>query len=448
MRLSFSSLEQRICPADRSYRLVLTRAPLLWTAFLLALSTGLAVPAHSQTWTLQWSDEFNAAAGTYPNAKNWTYDTGNSGFGNPEIENYCKPGSNASPCVANQPNAYQDGKGNLVITALRNSAGQWTSARLKTQGLVQPQYGRIEARMKLPVGDGFWPAFWMLGADINSTPWPGCGEQDIMEWVQSYTPTTTSSTTHGPGYSGANGIGSRFTFPSGGRVDDGNYHIYGVIWAPNSIQYYRDSPSNVFQSLTPATIPSGTSWPFNNPFFLLLNLAIGKGGFPGTTDSSTPSTATMLVDYVRVYQSSPPRSLNGSHTLTPQNNTALRLDDQGASTSAGNPIDVYTANGTAAQTWSISNSGVHPAGYYNLATLGGHCLTASAVASGSSVTFNPCDGSTGQAWNAVSTGSTFEFNPANNPDNCLDVRANGTASGTLTQVYSCQAAANEQWAVN
>lgn len=409
---------------------------------------GLTSKAHAQTWTLQWSDEFNASAGTYPSAANWTYDLGNSGFGNPEIENYCAPGSSASPCVANQPNAYQDGKGNLVITAIRNASGQWTSARLKTQGLKQFTYGRIEARMKLPVGDGFWPAFWMLGADINSTPWPGCGEQDILEWVQSYSPTTTSSTTHGPGYSGANGIGAKFLFPNGGRVDDGNYHVYGVIWGPNSIQYYRDSPSNVFETLTSSTIPSGGTWVYNNPFFLLLNLAIGSGGFPGSTDSSTPATATMLVDYVRVYQSSTAKSLNGTHTLTPQNATGLRLDDKSGSTASGNAIDVYTANGTAAQSWSISSTNVSPAGYYNLATEGGYCLTASGTASGSAVVLDPCNGSTAQAWNAVSTGSTFEFNPANNPSNCLDVQANGTASGTIVQTWSCNSGSNEEWAVN
>ena len=415
---------------------------------LLLLNTSLAQRAQAQTWTLQWSDEFNAGAGTSPNTANWTYDLGNSGFGTPEIEDYCAPGSNATPCVASQPNAFQDGNGNLVITAIRNSSGQWTSARLKTQGIKQFQYGRIEARMKLPVGDGFWPAFWMLGADINSDPWPGCGEQDIMEWVQSYTPTTTSSTVHGPGYSGANGIGAQHIFPNGGRVDDGNYHVYGVIWNPNSMQYYRDSPSNVFLTVTSATIPAGDKWVFNNPFFILLNLAIGDGGFPGSTDSSTPSTATMLVDYVRVYQSSAAKNLSGTHTLTPQNNTALRLDDQGASTVSGNPIDAYTANGTGAQSWSISSTNVTPAGYYNLATEGGFCLTASSTESGAGVVLDPCNGSLAQAWNAVSTGSTYEFNPANNPSNCLDVRGDGTASGTLVQTFSCNSGNNEEWAVN
>lgn len=429
---------------------LLTLAHLTISTLALMILAGIPAKAHSQTWTLQWSDEFNGASGSYPNASNWAYDTGpGSNFGNSyEIETYCAPGSNAGPCVSSQPNAYLDGNGNLVLTAIRNSYGQWTSARMKTQGHLQPQYGRIEARMKLSPGDGFWPAFWLLGAsNASGTPWPDCGEQDIIEWVQSFTPTTTSSTTHGPGYSGGNGFAKTSTFPNGARIDDTNYHIYGVIWGPNSIQYYRDSPTNVFSTLTPSDIPPGTAWPFNNPFYILLNLAIGNGNFPGSTDSSTPSTATMLVDYVRVYTASAARSLNGSHTLTPQNNTALRLDDQNGSTTSGNPIDVTTANGGLAQTWSISNAGVVPAGYYNLATEGANCLTAPTI-SGWNVTLTPCNGSMAQAWNAVSNGVTFELTPANNPNNCLDVRANGTASGTIVQVYSCNSGPNEQWAVN
>jgi beta-glucanase (GH16 family) len=282
----------------------LRRRPGSVTRTALLLLVACTPVAHAQAWHLVWSDEFNAAAGTLPSSANWTYDTGNSGFGNPEIENYCIPGSGTPPCVASQPNAFQDGRGHLVIRAVRNAQGQWTSARLKTQGLKQFQYGRIEARLKLPVGNGFWPAFWMLGSNIDTVSWPQCGEQDIIEWVQSYTPTTTSSTTHGPGYSGGNGIPARFTFPGQGRIDDASFHTYGVIWEPHSLRYYRDDPSQVFLTTTPADLPAGSKWVFDQPFFLLLNLAIGSGGFPGATDSSTPATATMLVDYVRVYQAS------------------------------------------------------------------------------------------------------------------------------------------------
>jgi beta-glucanase (GH16 family) len=421
-------------------------------AAALLLSAGIAYPLHAQNWTLVWNDEFNSAAGTYPDASKWTYDLGNNnGWGNGELENYCKPGSNTAPCVASQPNAYQDGNGNLVIQARRDSSGNWTSARLKTQGIYQFQYGRVEARMKLEVGDGLWPAFWMLGANINQVGWPQTGEDDIMEWVQSYGPNTTSSTTHGPGYSGGNGIGARYTFPNGGRVDDASYHIYGLLWSPNLLQYYRDSPSNIFLTITPSTIPSGTQWVYNNPFFILLNFAIGSGGFPGGTDSSTPSVATTLIDYVRVYQQSgtttPPSSLNGTHTLTPGNATSLRLDDVAANTAAGNPVDIYTANGTGAQNWAFSSSGVVPSGNYNIAVLGPNCLSASGTASGAAVNIEPCNGSSAQSWNAVAAGSVYALHPASNPNLCLDVRGAGTSNGTVVQSWTCNGTGAQQWAI-
>jgi beta-glucanase (GH16 family) len=131
--------------------------------------------------------------------------------------------------------------------------------------------------------------------------WPTCGEQDIMEWVPQYTPTTTSSHIHGPGYSGSKGIGADFTFPNGGMTDDASYHVYGVIWAANKLEYYRDDYTKPFLTLTPANIPAGTTWVYNHPFNILLNLAIG-GGFPGNPNASTPNPAIMLVDWVRVYQ--------------------------------------------------------------------------------------------------------------------------------------------------
>src|SRR5712692_6471380 len=238
-------------------------------------------PAGAQNWTLIWSDEFSGPAGSVPDSSNWAYETGNNnGWGNGELEYYCPAGNNVSPCSASSPNILLDGNGNLVIQAIKTPSGTWTSGRMKTQGLRQFQYGRMEARMKLPVGAGLWPAFWMLGTNIGTVGWPTCGEQDIMEWVPQYTPTTTSSTIHGPGYSGAGGIGRRFTFPNGGRIDDGSYHTYGVIWSQNRMQYYRDDWTKPFFTVSPSDIPAGDQWVFNHPFFLLLNFAIG-GGFPG-----------------------------------------------------------------------------------------------------------------------------------------------------------------------
>jgi beta-glucanase (GH16 family) len=279
--------------------------------FFVVLGSGLVWSARAQVadkpavlpgWTLVWHDEFNQAAGTVPDASKWSYDAGASGYGNKELEDYCLPGSGTAPCVAGEPNAFQDGSGHLVIEARRNADGQWTSARVKTQARYQFTYGRVEARMKLPVGDGLWPAFWMLGADIDTVNWPQSGEVDILEWVQSYGPTTTSSTSHGPGYSGAHGITDRYTFPNGGRVDGAGFHVYGVLWSKDKLEYYRDDPSQVFLTLTPASLPGGGAWVYDHPFFLILNLAIGSGGFAGPTDTTTPQTARMLVDWVRVYQ--------------------------------------------------------------------------------------------------------------------------------------------------
>src|SRR6266852_2138892 len=271
----------------------------LWLLFALTTLLLLVPPSAAQTWTQVWSDEFNGPIGSAPDPANWNYDTGGGGWGNNELEVYCAPGSGASPCSASNPNIYQDGNGNLVIQAIKTQSGTWTSGRMKTQGLHEFQYRRIEARMKLPVGAGLWPAFWMLGTNIGSVNWPTCGEQDIMEWVPKYTPTTTSSTDHGPGYSGGAGIGRRFTFPNGATIDS-DYHTYGVIWSQNQMQYYRDDPTKPFFTVTPASIPAGTQWVFNHPFYLILNFAIG-GGFGGTINNP-PNPSKMLVDYVRVYE--------------------------------------------------------------------------------------------------------------------------------------------------
>ncbi len=260
-----------------------------------------SVSLRGQRWTLLWSDEFNGAAHQAPSTANWSYDTGAGGWGNGELETYCAFGSKTAPCEASQPNSFLDGKGHLVLRAI-NTQGVWTSARLISKGKQTFQYGRMEARMKLPVGAGFWPAFWMLGATIDGAGCPTCGEQDIMEWVQKYGPTATSSTVHGPGYSGGHGITGEFTFPNGGRIDDGDFHTYGVVWSKDMLQFYRDDPAKPYLTVTAASLPAGTKWVYNQPFFLILNFAIGSGGFAGKTDATTPPSGTVLVDWVRVYR--------------------------------------------------------------------------------------------------------------------------------------------------
>jgi beta-glucanase (GH16 family) len=261
-------------------------------------------PARAQTnWTLVWSDEFDGAAGSAPDSSIWTFkDKGKNS--NNELEVYCAPTDDVAPCSAATPNIFEDGNGNLVIRAIRTADGTWISGRMNTSRAEMPQYGRIEARIKLTPGDGLWPAFWMLGSDLlTGTPWPACGEVDIMEWVPQFTATTTSGTEHGPGYDGCCGTkNAKFTFPGGGQIDDGNYHTYGVIWSENKLQYYRDDPTQPFFTVTSADIPADKQWVFNQPFFLILNLAVGGNWPVPGPDASTPSPADMLVDYVRVYR--------------------------------------------------------------------------------------------------------------------------------------------------
>ena len=333
---------------------------------LMLLLTVLALPSFAQ-WTPAWSDEFDGPSGSPPNPTNWTYEIGNNnGWGNNELEIYCAAGSNTAPCKAANPNVFLDGNGNLVIRAIctdpmcgspsfnKNQKGIWTSTRMKTEGLQQFQYGRIEARMKLTVGDGFWPAFWMLGTNINTVGWPTTGEQDIMEWVDFYTPNSTSSTAHGPGYSGGSGIGNRFFFPNGGRIDDVGYHTYGVVWSPYKMQFYRDDWTQPFLTVTPTLIPPGSAWVYNHPFFILLNQAVG-GNLPNPKpDGSTPNLSDMLVDYVRVLQwnagaPDAPRNLRAKSRASNQielkweRGSEGRGDDKDASAGDTDAFDIYAS---------------------------------------------------------------------------------------------------------
>ena len=271
-------------------------------AALLAAASAPAQPAPPQTsWQLVWSDEFNGPAGSQPNPKNWNYDLGGGGWGNGEAENYTNSANNV----------FQDGQGNLVIRAIRDSSGNYTSARLQTGAPgastqttdLSWQYGRIEARIKLPFGLGVWPAFWMLGDDINSVSWPTCGEVDIMENFGTFNnnASVNNGTAHGPGYSGGNGLTAPITLPAGETVSN-NYHVYALEWSQNSMQWFVDGV--LYHTVTTASIPSGDQWVFNAKFFLLLNLAIGgPSTFLGTPDPNAPfPNQDMLVDYVRVYQ--------------------------------------------------------------------------------------------------------------------------------------------------
>lgn len=242
-------------------------------------------------YTLVWSDEFDTANGSPPDSEKWVLETGGDGWGNDELETYTTRPQNVH---------IQDG--NLVITAIKEPhtgidgiARQYTSARMKTAGLFEQKYGRFEARIKVPQGQGMWPAFWMLGSNASQVGWPRCGEIDIMENVGKE-PSTVHGSLHGPGYSGAMPSTATYTLPAGKLSDD--FHIFAVEWEPGAIRFYVDN--TLYETRMPADLASGKPWVFDHPFFLILNLAVG-GGLPGDPDATTVFPQSMLVDYVRVY---------------------------------------------------------------------------------------------------------------------------------------------------
>ena len=238
-------------------------------------------------WQLAWSDEFDGAAGASADSSKWVYETGAGGWGNSELEYY------------RSQNGVLDGVGNLVITARQEaySGSSYTSARLKTQGKKDWTYGHIESRIKIPYGQGMWPAFWLLGNDISTNTWPGCGEIDVMENIGKE-PTKAHGTMHGPGYSGGAGPTAIYTLPGSGKFAD-DFHVFAIEWEQSVIRWYVDGA--LYSTKTPADIGSGNTWVFSHPFFILLNLAVG-GGWPGNPDTTTVFPQTMTVDYVRVCQ--------------------------------------------------------------------------------------------------------------------------------------------------
>jgi len=256
--------------------------------------------------TLVWSDEFDNSSGTIaqPNPAVWTYDTGASGFGNGELENYCAWGSSASPCSSANPSEYVGTDGYLHIEAQQPSSGVYTSARLKTQGLFSFQYGRFEVKALVPEAQGFWPAAWLLGNNIATINWPACGEQDVLERVNAAgNPDWNAGSIHGTGFTGVTGLGTNYNFPSGQTA--AQWHTYGMIWSKGSVAYYVDNPTNIYATYTTSSLTplnDGAVWPFDagQSNFILLNLAIG-GDWPGPPDSSTPFPSEMLIDYVRIY---------------------------------------------------------------------------------------------------------------------------------------------------
>ncbi len=249
---------------------------------------------------LVWQDNFKPMHGDHrPDPSVWTYDTGAGKWGNGELETYCAYGSDEAPCDPKQPNAFVGDDGYLHLVARRAADGRYTSARLLSQGRRAFKYGRFEARIKVTSGQGLWPAFWLLGANINSVGWPACGELDVMENIGKESAIIHGSI-HGKGFPGP-AVGTTGSLP-GHAPFAAAFHKYGMVWSPERIEYYIDDPGQPYAIDTPASMPKGGVWPFDDhQFFLLLNLAVG-GGWPGNPDASTRFPAEMLIDYVKVWQ--------------------------------------------------------------------------------------------------------------------------------------------------
>jgi beta-glucanase (GH16 family) len=262
----------------------------IWTDTFLNLMRH--VKAEQAGWVLDWSDEFDGAK--LDHAK-WVEETGGHGFGNNELEFYTA-----------RPENVRVAGGQLIIEARKEEwkGRHYTSARIKTAGLKERTYGRYEARIRIPRGQGIWPAFWMLGADCAKTGWPRCGEIDIMENIGKE-PGIVHGTLHGPGYSGEHGFGAPSSLDAGAYAD--GFHLYAVEWEPGEIRWYRDGIP--YHTARPNLVKGG--WVFEHPFFVILNLAVG-GYWPGNPDAATTFPQQMLVDYVRVYRRSGSASVSAS----------------------------------------------------------------------------------------------------------------------------------------
>jgi beta-glucanase (GH16 family) len=241
---------------------------------------------------LVWSDEFNTDG--VPDATKWTYDIGDGsaegipGWGNNELQNYTDRTDNV---------VVENGMLKIIAKPESFMGSSYTSGRVTTKGLFQQQYGRFEARIKLPWSQGLWPGFWMLGDDSDGSVWPQIGEIDIME-NKGVEPTITHGSVHGPGYSGSNPITKTYELPMG-RFDT-EFHVFGVEWGPNYVNYYVDDV--LFLQITPDDLDDDDVWVFNNnPFYMILNVAVG-GSFGGNPNASSVFPQTMYVDYVRVYK--------------------------------------------------------------------------------------------------------------------------------------------------
>lgn len=317
-----------------------------WAIALLSLGATIAAPAQAETGDtgtdLIWSDEFAGSSGSAPDPAKWNHDTGFGWGSGAELQAYTDRTRNAS----------LDGQGNLAITArAENYTGpdgktsRYTSARLNTRGKFSLAYGRIEARIQVPSGQGIWPAFWLLGDDIFTSGWPGCGEIDMME-VLGNEPNVLYQSIHGPqpeAGDGEFGLTDRIEFA---KPLSAGFHVYGAEWGPGRISLTADG--EVYRTFTPADLPPSSRWVFDHPHHLILNVAVG-GDWPGSPDASTPFPATMLVDWVRVWdrgaQAATARLFGGSKLIVNGRTVRPRLACDGGAGCRGETILSAPARG-------------------------------------------------------------------------------------------------------
>ncbi|GID95880.1 family 16 glycosylhydrolase [Amorphoplanes digitatis] len=387
------------------------------------VSTSRNDTAEAAIGGITWQDEFNGSAGAPIDSAKWKFDIGGSGWGNNEQQYYTNSTSNVS----------QDGQGHLAITARRENPAnyqchygtcQYTSGRILTADKFTQRYGRFEASIKVPKGQGIWPAFWMLGGNN----WPTTGEIDIMENVGNQ-PNTVYGTVHGPGYSGAEGIGGNRNI---GTPLSNAFHNFAVEWSPNLIVWFLDG-SEYFR-VTPASL-GGDQWVFDHAFFMILNVAVG-GYWPGYPDASTVFPQTMLVDYVRV------SAWTDGTTPPPSGSTALRsnFSNRCIDIPSGNPVDgarlqMWDCNGTAAQKWSFASDGT-------VRGLG-KCMdpAGGALANGTPIQLVTCNGNPVQRFTLSAAGDLVNVSA----NRCVDIKEWNSANGAQLQLWDCGGTSNQKW---
>ncbi|MFG1919303.1 family 16 glycosylhydrolase [Micromonospora sp. NPDC048898] len=403
--------------------------PLVLLAAALVATVGALVPANpdraeAAIGPISWQDEFNSPAGTPVDQKKWRFDIGGSGWGNNERQYYTNSTSNA----------VHDGQGNLVITARRDNPAnyqchygrcEYTSARLLSAATFTQTYGRFEARIKIPRGQGIWPAFWMLGTGGG---WPDAGEIDIMENI-GREPNTVYGTVHGPGYSGGGGITGSRTI--GAPLADG-FHTYRVDWEPNVITWYLDGVQ--YHRVDPARL-GGSRWVFDHPFFMILNVAVG-GNWPGYPDGSTQFPQQMLVDYVRVSSYTPGGGDPAPGTSRIRGAQSGRcIDIPSANPVEGAKLQIWDCNTTAAQAWTFASDGTVRAM--------GKCMDPAwaGTANGTEVNLVSCNGNTAQRFTLNAAGDLVNLNA----NRCVDVREANPNNGGKLHLWDCLGAANQKW---